>query len=217
MPWTADGTVPDIVVNPHALPTRMTVGQLLEALFAKAACFDGAPADATPFMEHGVQAAAQRLAKHADQTGDELMSAGATGAQAAVPTFLAPTYYMRLKQQVADKVAAANGGRRMAVTGQPARGRAHGGGVRLGEMEQDALVAHGMAAFIKESYVERSDKPVRPYGVLDGRVSVPHSETGVHDSAATDYFAADMPISFKTAMDELGAMGVDVRLGARRA
>jgi DNA-directed RNA polymerase beta subunit len=220
MPWTESGLIPDVVINPHALPSRMTVGQILEALFAKAACFDGEPADATPFMNHGVEDARRRLGRHGDPSGDDLMHSGAGGCQLKIPTFVAPTYYMRLKQQVRDKVSAANGGRRMAVTGQPVQGRSNGGGIRMGEMEHDAMVAHGMAAFMKESYVERSDKPRTPYALVDGEFSTQHGVTRTYDRRDeslpdSEFFMAEVPVAFKTAVDELGAMGVGVKLGPR--
>ena len=224
MPWTEDGIVPDIIINPHCLPSRMTIGQVLEALFAKAATHDGLAADATAFMKHDIADAGRRLkARGKHPEGDDLMHGGLTGMQMNVPTFLCPTYYMRLKQQVKDKVAAANGGRKMAVTGQPARGRAFGGGIRLGEMEHDSLVAHGVAAFLKETYLERSDKPPQPYGIVDGQFSSEHSETHTHDrrdesEPRTEYFEADLPIAFKTMVAELGAMAIrtDLRPKASR-
>jgi DNA-directed RNA polymerase beta subunit len=223
MPWTEDGIVPDVVINPHCLPSRMTVGHVLEALFAKASVLDGQASDATAFMKHDLAAAGDRVAAAGKEAnGDELMASGPCGLQLAVPTFLCPTYYMRLKQQVADKVAAANGGRKMAVTGQPARGRANGGGIRMGEMEHDSLVAHGVSAFMKETYLDRSDKPARPYTVVDGRFSSEHSETRTHDrmdesAARTETFGANVPVAFKTLVAELAAIGIGTKLGGRRA
>ena len=221
MPWTEDGIVPDVVINPHCLPSRMTVGHVLEALFAKASALDGRSSDATAFMKHDLAAAGDRIAAAGkDANGDELMASGPGGSQLAVPTFLCPTYYMRLKQQVADKVAAANGGRKMAVTGQPARGRANGGGIRMGEMEHDSLVAHGVAAFMKETYLDRSDKPPRPYTLVDGRFSSEHSQTRTHDrldesAARTETFGANVPVAFKTLVSELGAIGIGTTLHPR--
>jgi DNA-directed RNA polymerase beta subunit len=149
------------------------------------------------------------------------MHSGAAGAQIAVPVFLCPTYYLRLKQQVKDKVAAANGGRKMAVTGQPARGRANGGGIRMGEMEHDGLMAHGLAAFMKESYLDRSDKPAQPYAIVDGAISAMHRDTLTYDrvdesASRTDFFEAYLPVAFKTVVSELHAMGVSAKLGRRR-
>lgn len=220
MPWTEDGIVPDIIINPHALPSRMTVGHVLEALFSKAACYDGVDADGTAFMRHSLEDVNERLGAHAEMNGDEVMCAGQSGQQASTPTFLCPTYYMRLKQQVSDKVAAANGGRRMAVTGQPVQGRSNGGGIRMGEMEHDAMVAHGASAFIKETYVDRSDQPRRPFTFVDGAFSTENAHTRVHErhdqsAFSTDYFSAEIPVAFKTAVDELGAMGVGVKIGRR--
>ena len=223
MPWTEDGIVPDVIINPHCLPSRMTVGHVLEALFAKASVLDGRASDATAFMKHDLAEAGDRIAACGKESnGDELMTSGPGGSQLAVPTFLCPTYYMRLKQQVADKVAAANGGRKMAVTGQPARGRANGGGIRMGEMEHDSLVAHGVSAFMKETYLDRSDKPTRPYTVVDGLFSSEHSETRTHDrldesAARTETFGANVPVAFKTLVSELAAIGIGTKLGGRRA
>jgi len=222
MPWTADGMVPDLIINPHALPSRMTVGQILEALFAKAAACDGDDADGTPFMEHDVAAAGARLAaRQRDAQGDELCNSGLGGQQQVTPAFVAPTYYLRLKQQVRDKVAASNGGRRMAVTGQPTQGRANGGGLRMGEMEHDCVIAHGVAAFVKETNMERSDKPSQPYAIVDGAICCDHAETGEYDradesAARTEFFRTEVPIAFKVAVAELGAMGVRTELIRRQ-
>jgi len=221
MPFSADdGVMPDIVMNPHAFPSRMTVGHLLEAACAKATVFDGVRQDATPFMLHDMAAVSARLSGFGDANCDVVMSAGTNGVQHGVPTFFAPTYYMRLKQQVADKVAATRVARKTAITHQPAQGRANGGGMRLGEMERDALLGNGLCQFIKETLVERSDRPARPTRIVGG---VPVGSNRLHgtwdrpdDTAATtDVFSAELPAAMTALMSELGAMCIGATLSRR--
>jgi DNA-directed RNA polymerase II subunit RPB2 len=217
MPFTEDGLVPDIIINPHCLPSRMTVGHVLESLCAKATVFDGFETDATPFMEHDLDAVAARLSTHAEMFGDELMVSGATGAQQRVPAFMTPTYYQRLKQQVRDKVAATRKSRKMAITHQPAKGRSAGGGMRIGEMERDALVANGLSTFVKETMVERSDNPTEPVVFVEGVPQAHNKQYGTYDrqddsAAISETFKANIPSAASALIAELGAMCVGMRL-----
>lgn len=217
MPFTEDGLVPDIIINPHCLPSRMTVGHVLESLCAKATVFDGLETDATPFMEHNFDAVSERLSKHAEMFGDELMVSGSTGAQQSIPVFLTPTYYQRLKQQVRDKVAATRKSRKMAITNQPAKGRSAGGGMRIGEMERDALVANGLSTFIKETMVDRSDNPAEPVVFVEGIPRAHNNEYGTYDrqddaAAISETFKANIPSAASALISELGAMCIGMHL-----
>lgn len=222
MPFTDDGVVPDIIMNPHAYPSRMTTGQLLETLCAKATVFDGVAVDATPFMKHDLDQAAERLSKHADMMCDELMCSGTQGTQHDYACCVAPTYYQRLKQQVAEKVAATRVARRTSITNQPAQGRSKGGGIRTGEMERDSLLGNGLMQFVKETMVDRSDRPPRPTTFISGK---PKAMNRTHETwdrpdesaAITDVFVAEVPTAMTAMMSELGAMCIDLKVGASEA
>ena len=151
MPFTAQGVTPDIIVNPHAFPSRMTIGMLIEALAGKASAISGVPADATSFEEQDYDAIYETLEGAGyKRSGKEIMYCGFTGRRYDAEIFIAPCYYVRLKHQVADKMHACAEGPVNPLTKQPVEGRAKNGGQRLGIMEKDALAAHGVASFLKE-------------------------------------------------------------------
>jgi DNA-directed RNA polymerase II subunit RPB2 len=160
MPFTKDGLTPDIIMNPHAIPTRMTIGQLLECLLGKVSVLNGHESDATPFTGTQVEDVAAYLKKyyHYNELGDEVMYNGMTGEQMKVKIFIGPTYYQRLKHMVEDKIHSRSTGPLQILTRQPAEGRSREGGLRLGEMERDCLLAHGTAQFVKERLLDMSDK-----------------------------------------------------------
>ena len=170
LPFTVDGVVPDMIINPHAIPSRKTVGQLLESVFGKAAAKLGCRVDAT-FCDHAsYRALAKRDAeqpatKNVLSDDTETMFDPRTGrplralvGKVAAPMQIGFTYYRRLTQQVRDKMYyRVPGGRVDAITAQPVKGRANGGGLRIGEMERDSIIGHGIAAFLHESFTSRSD------------------------------------------------------------
>lgn len=159
MPFTSDGIIPDIIVNPHAIPSRMTIGQLIECLLGKVSAIRGTEGDATPFTKGSVEDIAQRLLESGYQPhGWELMHNGHTGRPLEAQIFLGPTYYQRLKHMVDDKIHSRATGPVTMLTHQPLEGRARGGGLRFGEMERDCLISHGGANFIQERLMEMSDK-----------------------------------------------------------
>ena len=160
MPRTADGLVPDMIMNPHAIPSRMTIAQLLESLLGKSACLNGFIGDATAFMnESGVEESiGNSLEKSGFQRyGEELFYDGTTGGMVPSSIFVGNVYTMRLKHMVEDKWNARGEGRKEQRTHQPTGGRGNQGGLRIGEMERDALLGHGISDFIRESYMKRSD------------------------------------------------------------
>ena len=162
MPFTKDGVRPDLIINPHAIPSRMTVGQLLETLLAKGANIYGAFGDCTAYNNQQIN----KVKSYGDQlnkmgyhsTGNEIMYNGMTGEQIETEIFIGPTYYMRLKHMVKDKINYRALGPNAALTKQPVSGRANDGGLRIGEMERDAMAGHGLNNFLKESMMERADK-----------------------------------------------------------
>ena len=160
MPFTAEGIVPDIIVNPHAIPSRMTIAQLVECLMGKVCVFQGVEGDATPFNkevrvdEIGKNLHAMGYQKH----GNEALYQGHTGRPLNARIFIGPTFYQRLKHLVDDKVHARARGPLSNLTRQPMEGRAKDGGLRMGEMERDCLITHGCANFIRDRFFVNSDR-----------------------------------------------------------
>ena len=157
IPFTIEGITPDIIVNPrHSV--SMTVGHLIECLLSKVSCLKGVDGDATPFMPVTVKDIADELNDMGYQRyGNEVMYSGHTGKPLEAKVFLGPTYYQRLKHLVDDKIHSRARGPVSQLTKQPMEGRARGGGLRMGEMERDCLVAHGTSAFLFDRFYEQSD------------------------------------------------------------
>lgn len=159
MPFTKDGIVPDLIMNPHAIPSRMTIGQLLECIMGKACVNQGTFADATPFNDCNVEDVADILEQYGmERYGNEVMYNSRTGEQMMTDIFIGPTFYQRLKHMTADKVhSRSSSGPVVLLTRQPAEGRARDGGLRIGEMELECNWAHGIFQFLKERLMECSD------------------------------------------------------------
>jgi len=160
MPFTARGLRPDIIFNPHAMPTRMTIGQWMESSYSRLALKQGAFVDATPCIttERVKTLKNILMSQGFEPFGTEVLYNGMTGEQMEVDVFMGPTYYQRMKHMVEDKINYRATGPRKALTHQPLEGRSDEGGMRVGEMERDALFAHGLSKFARESFMERSDK-----------------------------------------------------------
>ena len=159
MPFTKSGVVPDIIMNPHAIPSRMTMAQLMECIMGKAACHIGACGDSTPFTDCSVESIAKVLELSGmERYGNEIMYNGRTGEQIQTEIFIGPTYYQRLKHMVDDKIhARGSHGPIVMLTRQASEGRARNGGLRLGEMERDCLIGHGMSELLKEKMLDTAD------------------------------------------------------------
>lgn len=161
MPFTADGIRPDIIINPHAIPSRMTVGQLIETIMGKACIATGTFGDCTAFVNQGPRHKifGDVLANNGfHPSGNDILYSGMSGEQIEADIFIGPTYYMRLKQMVKDKINYRRTGPYTELTRQPVQGRANDGGLRVGEMERDSIVSHGTAHFLKESMTTRSEQ-----------------------------------------------------------
>mmetsp|Transcript_43794 Transcript_43794/g.105889 ORF Transcript_43794/g.105889 Transcript_43794/m.105889 type:complete len:1171 (+) Transcript_43794:84-3596(+) len=161
MPFTEAGLCPDLIMNPHGFPSRMTVGKLLEMLGGKAALQNGKFADATAFAStpSSVQAITETLVIHGFHFGGkEFLTSGQTGEPIQAYIFFGPIYYQKLKHMVQDKMHARHKGPRTVLTRQPTEGRSKDGGLRLGEMERDCLISYGSSALLLERLMISSDE-----------------------------------------------------------
>ena len=162
MPFSENGIVPDIIINPHAVPSRMTIAQLIECILGKACSMLGYEGDGTGFNHTVVEDIIRVLESCGHEgMGNEVLYNGLTGEQMHTQIFMGPTYYQRLKHMSADKIHSRSSGPVVSMTRQPAEGRASHGGLRFGEMERDCMISHGSASMLKERLLDVSDK----YGV----------------------------------------------------
>jgi DNA-directed RNA polymerase subunit B len=217
MPFTVDGVVPDVIINPHAIPSRMTIGQFVETLAGKAASQIGEIADGTAFENMGPSAIGDTLTKLGfEKSGREPMYNGITGEKLAAELFIGVVYYQKLHHMVSDKMHARARGQVQMLTRQPTEGRARGGGLRFGEMERDCLIGHGASALLRDRLLEESDK----YTVF---VCETCGTIAYHDIKQNKYIcrldgdkANISPVSisyaFKLLVQELMALGIAPRL-----
>ena len=196
MPFTADGVRPDLIINPHALPSRMTIGQLVECLLGKAACVYGGYGDCTAFASKGAnyETYGHMLSKMGyHNSGNQLLYNGYTGEQIYSEIFIGPTYYMRLKHMVKDKINYRATGKRNFLTRQTNQGRANDGGLKIGEMERDGIMANGLSYFLNESYMVRGDQYFMGVCNKTGAIAIYNPDTNLFLSPL-----ADGPLVFNT-------------------
>ena len=219
MPFTKDGVRPDIIINPHAIPSRMTIGHLVECVFAKMCCIEGMLGDATVFIPLDNNKIYKKLEDSGyNKYGNEILYNGFTGKQIETEIFIGPTYYFRLKHMVAEKLNARGIGKLAGLTRQPTEGRRRGGGLRIGEMERDTVLSHGLSLFLKESMMERSDKYIwsacKRCGTLVA-FNITHNINSCNNCNNDDVAVIQTPYAFKLFTQELEAMGIQMRINTK--
>jgi DNA-directed RNA polymerase II subunit RPB2 len=208
MPFTQDGIVPDIIMNPHAIPSRMTINQLLECILGKAACHYGNIGNCTAFEHSDVSNISDVLEKTGyEKYGNEILYNGITGEQINTQIFFGPTYYQRLKLMVADKVQSRATGPRDYITRQAAAGRSNKGGLRIGEMERDAILSHGASLFLKETTMKRSDDYSTYFNNRNGMIV----NDNIYESSNDNINRVDIPYSMKLFIQELQSMSISAK------
>ena len=200
MPFTDDGVRPDIIINPHALPSRMTIGQLVETLMGKACLNVGGYGDCTAFINKGSKH--DKFGKILTQngynsTGNQILYNGMNGEQLDAEIYIGPTYYMRLKHMVKDKINHRARGPKTSLTRQTVGGRANDGGLRIGEMERDGVIAHGAAGFLQESMLNRGDEYFMAVCNNTGSIAIYNNSQNLFLSPMSDG-----PIKFHTTVDK---------------
>ena len=217
MPFTADGIRPDIIINPHAIPSRMTIGQLKETLLGKVLLELGLFGDGTSFTELNIVDICKELQKKGyESKGNEILYDGLTGQQLKSNIFIGPAFYQRLKHMVKDKQHSRSIGPMVNLTRQPAEGRSRDGGLRYGEMEKDAIVAHGASAFNKDRLLDSSDKFTINVCKKCGLIARFNSEKKIYLCNTCDnkthFSKVELPYSCKLLFQELITMNIAPRI-----
>lgn len=221
MPFTESGVRPDIIINPHAFPSRMTIGMLLESMCGKAALVTGCEQDATAFTkrtifdEGGSGSGARNIGDELRRCGfnyygNEPMYSGITGTEFRTDIFIGAVYYQRLRHMVNDKYQVRTSGAVVATTHQPVGGRKNKGGIRFGEMEKDALIVHGAAYTLKDRLMDCSDRTLFIHCGDCGSILF-SSKTGCA-CGGSRLKTVELPYVFKYLCCELLSMNVRVKI-----
>lgn len=226
MPYTSSGIVPDVIMNPLAMPSRMTTNQLIECVIGKESCISGNYGDATPFTQNSVNVA-DKIEKEMIENlktkgfeeygfgtnGWETMYNGMTGERLKSRIFIGPTYYQRLKHMVDDKIHARSTGFLTMLTRQPLEGRSRGGGHKVGEMERDCIVAHGTSRMLKERLFDVSDPFQIPTCGECGFIS--NNGKDCPKCNSNNVILCHMPYASKLLFQEISTMAIRTQFFAR--
>ena len=213
MPFTGSGLRPDLIMNPHAVPSRMTIAQLMECIFGKICVRKGTLGDGTPYSHLKVEELrAQMLEMGMHPYGNEILYNGQTGEMMKAEIFMGPTFYQRLKHMVIDKKHSRARGPIVSLTRQPCEGRSRDGGLRVGEMERDCMISHGAAAFTKERLMDVSDPFTTGICKTCGTLAIVNPQEGLYSCGScgnqTDFVQKTIPYAMKLWMQELEAMHI---------
>ena len=213
MPWTQSGIVPDIIINPHCIPSRMTINQLMESVFGKICLLEGEYGDGTPFLESNEnigEKLCNRLGMLGYQrNGNELLMNGMTG-EPMGKYFIGPVYYQRLKHLVSEKMHARSTGPITTLTRQPLEGRSRDGGLRFGEMERDCMMGHGTSKFLQERLFLQSDKYKVAICKICGNFATSTSNCSACDS--DEVAIVNIPYISKLVFQELNAAMIKTKI-----
>ncbi len=217
MPFTKDGIKPDIIINPHAIPSRMTIAQLKETLLGKVLLRLGLFGDGTSFGEFDVKEICNELSKNNYESyGNEILYDGMSGTQIETSIFMGPCFYQRLKHMVSDKQHSRSIGPMVNLTRQPAEGRSRDGGLRFGEMERDATISHGASNFTKERIYDASDKFSVYTCNMCGMIVSYNDNIHIHECKtcknSINFSKVNIPYSCKLLFQELITMNIAPRI-----
>jgi len=214
MPFDDEGVVPDMIMNPHGFPSRMTVGKTIELLSGKASVFDGHIKDGSAFadalLQDPISHLCEVLVRHGHSyAGTDVLYSGTTGEPLPAYVFIGPVFYQKLKHMVVDKIHARATGPRAVLTRQPTEGRSKDGGLRLGEMERDCLIAYGSAGMLIERLMISSDAYD---AVVCEECGLLCSADACHRCGGDNLANVRVPYAFKLLLEELMCMNVVARI-----
>jgi DNA-directed RNA polymerase II subunit RPB2 len=217
MPFTESGMRPDLIMNPHAVPSRMTIAQLMENIFGKICVQRGTLGDGTPYSHLKVDELKQHMLDLGYHPyGNEILYNGQTGEMMQAEIFMGPTFYQRLKHMVVDKKHSRAKGPIVSLTRQPCEGRSRDGGLRVGEMERDCMLSYGASAFTKERLMDVSDPFETGICKTCGTLAIVNEDEGLYSCGTcgnkTEFIQKTIPYAMKLWMQELEAMHIVPRM-----